>query len=608
MSKSKSAIHYTVKVDSIPGHLFKVRLQITNPDPNGQVLTLPAWIPGSYMIRDFAKNIITLDAKNMNGETLQVSKLDKQSWKVEKSQSNIMVEYLVYAFDLSVRSAYLSDEYGFFNGTSVFLKVEGQESALCNVTFEPPQINNEWRVATTLPCKAPTCEHQFGEYQADNYLELIDHPVLFGEYDIVPFTVDDIAFELILAGGHNADCARMARDLEDICRHHLEMFPQDIPIQRYLFTTVLTHNSFGGLEHNSSTALMYPRDDLPSIHATDKITDGYRTFLSLCSHELFHTWHVKRIKPKVLKYADLKSEAYTEQLWIYEGFTSYYDDLSLLRCGLIDAQSYLELLGQNLTRLHKNKGRLKQSVTQSSFEAWTKFYQQDASAVNNIVSYYNKGAVVAFCLDIMIRMHSNGNYSLDTIMDLLWRKFGVKQLGTDDDVIQRLLHDELQLDLDSFLQLALYSTKDLPIQTCLEFIGVRQHLRASMGIKDKGGKAADSTIKHQFGATYKSIPNGVEVIQVVEGSPAFNCGLQVGDVVIAVSHKMVTQDNLQTILDGATIDSTIPIHLFRDKKLKQFDLNVQKAIEDTIYLTVADESKFQQWTSKSPIKLSDNST
>ncbi len=593
-SNFQADIHYNVNVESIAGHLFRVALSIRNPDPNGQELSLPSWIPGSYMIRDFSKNIITLCARTRGGRSLIVDKLDKLTWKIEKSEEEIHIDYLVYAFDLSVRSAYICDEYAFFNGTSVFLKAEGKSEQPCHVNFEQPQLHSNWQVATTLPLANATKHHQFGEYRADNYAALIDHPVLFGEYDIVPFTVNDIQFELILAGGHNADCERMANDLTKICQHHLQLFPQNVPINRYLFITLLTHDGFGGLEHNSSTTLMYARDDLPSVSVNNQITDGYRTFLSLCSHELFHTWHVKRIKPTILKQSELKSESYTEQLWIYEGFTSYYDDLSLLRCGIIDSASYLELLGQNLTRLYKNKGRLKQSVTQSSFDAWTKFYQQDASAINNIVSYYNKGAIIAFCLDMMIRTKSDDLHSLDTIMQMLWTKFGVEELGTDDDVIHQLLN-ELQLDLNSFLQLALYSTQELPIDECLHKIGLKQHFRASSGSKDKGGKDAEKTITHQFGASFKASSMGIEITQVVEDTAAYMAGLQVGDIVIAASHKMVTQDNIQNILDTSATGSSIELHVFRDKKLKCFNFSIQTAPKDTIYLTIEDESTMQTW-------------
>jgi predicted metalloprotease with PDZ domain len=429
----------------VTSHIIKVKLDISEPDRHGQKLTLPAWIPGSYMIRDFCKNIIQLNVKNKDGAQLNYHKTNKQTWQIEPHSGPLSIEYSVYAFDLSVRSAYLNDEFAFFNGTSLFLAVEGQTNEKCYVELNKPGFDcaKHWRVATSLPCASNTQVHEFGEYQAENYAELIDHPVVYSHFDLVQFTVEDVKFELVLVGGHNADTNRITADLEKICQHHFDLFEKPIPFERYLFITLLSHSGFGGLEHKYSTALMYSRDQLPSLNEGIEPSEDYRTFLSLCSHELFHAWHVKRIQPLELQNASLQKEAYTEQLWIYEGFTSYFDDASLARCKVINTESYLEIVGQNLTRLLRNGGRMKQTITESSYDAWTKFYQQDASAINNIVSYYNKGAIVAMCLDLTIRLESQGKYSLDNVMKYLWNLHGKTGLGTDKFVIQQILDNKL---------------------------------------------------------------------------------------------------------------------------------------------------------------------
>jgi predicted metalloprotease with PDZ domain len=589
-------IQYHVAVSSIAGHTFDVSLRIENPDKKGQVLTLPAWIPGSYMIRDFAKNITTICAQDDAGNNIDLVKLDKQTWKTQAVSTAITVKYKVYAFDFSVRGAYINDEIAFFNGTNMFLAVEGQTDQPCALIIEKPLQTDlaHWQVATTMPTNMQTT-HTFGEYWANTYEELIDHPVLMGEFDILPFSESGVDFELILAGGHQADVQRMTKDLAKICRHHIEFFADSLPVTRYQFITLLTDNAFGGLEHVSSTALMYSRNDLPRVSDAEKMTDGYRVFLSLCSHEFFHTWHVKRIKPQELFGATLDKERYTEQLWIYEGFTSYYDDFSLLKCGLITQTEYLKVVAQNLTRLLRNKGRFKQTITESSFDAWTKFYKQDEGAVNNIVSYYNKGAVLAMCLDLLIKHQSNGNNNLDNVMRHLWNHHGKLSIPTPIDVVQNFIKTELNLDLGDFFQSALYSTEELPFNQLLEIFGVKCHFSPKNNLDDKGGEIATTPIGVEFGAQIKALEIGLQIIQVTEQTAAYKSGLQVGDVLIAMDEWVVSKDNLLPQLNNYAIGQTTKLSVIRDKKLKKLTFIAAEAPCDTIVLEVIDQKLCNNW-------------
>ncbi|MFQ3190883.1 MAG: putative metalloprotease with PDZ domain [Paraglaciecola sp.] len=589
-------IHYHVNVSSIAGHVFDVSLRIENPDENGQILTLPAWIPGSYMIRDFAKNIITVSAKNDAGQEISIQKLDKQTWQVQAVSTMLTIHYQVYAFDLTVRGAYINDEMAFFNGTNMFLAVVGQTDQPCGLTLQKslqPDISH-WKVATTMPSKMQAT-HAFGEYWANDYEELIDHPVLMGEFDILPFSASGVEFELILTGGHQADLKRITKDLTKVCQHHIELFADTPPIKRYQFITLLTDNAFGGLEHISSTALMYSRNDLPSVSDSERMTDGYRVFLSLCSHEFFHTWHVKRIKPQELFRATLDKEQYTEQLWIYEGFTSYYDDFSLLRCGLINQSEYLKVVSQNLTRLIRNKGRLKQTITESSYDAWTKFYKQDESAINNIVSYYNKGAVLAMCLDLLLKNKTDGHSSLDDVMRHLWIQHGKCNIPTPADVVQKFVDTELKLTLKDFFQSALYSTEELPFIELLEKFGVKCHFSPRENLEDKGGVITTSPIKIEFGAQIKAQEIGVQIIQVTEQTAAYESGLHVGDVLIAIDKWVVSKENLIAQLNYLSIGQTAQLSVIRDKKLKQLTFLANTAPSDTIALEVINQEQFTNW-------------
>lgn len=593
-------IKYRVTVPDIARHQFEVEIIIPSPHPEGQILQLPAWIPGSYMIRDFAKNIVWLKALTLEGESLKTVKLDKQRWKTEACLQPVKVVYCVYAFDLSVRSAFLDGEFGFANGTSLFLMVEGQALSPVNIDFALPQNKPLWSLSTSLPSPdniaALTPDTRTLNGTCENYYDLIEHPFLMGELDIVSFTSHDVQFELVLAGGHNADKARLKRDLTRVADHHLTLFSSHIPVKRYQFQTMLSESDFGGLEHLSSTALVYSRNELPSVNQQQEMASGYRTFLSLCSHELFHTWHVKRIKPSVYIHPNLGREVHTEQLWIYEGFTSYYDDFSLRRADLITHESYLEVVAQNLTRLLRSKGRFNQTVTESSWDTWTKFYKQDENAPNAIVSYYIKGGIIAMCLDLKLRLASEGAHNLDNIMQMLWEQYGITGKGTPDNVIHLLL-EELGYDFSTFLHNALYTTKELPVLELLTEVGITLHTRSRFDVRDQGGKKLKGAL-HGIGANFTTSAIGVELSQVYKNSPAEEAGLAKGDNLIAVNGYKISEGKLQNFMDKLESNTSADIAFFRRGRLHHTKMAVKAAEQDTIYLEITDPKLAALWLGK----------
>ncbi|BDX06772.1 M61 family metallopeptidase [Planctobacterium marinum] len=595
MHPANKPLQYKIAISSISQHVFDVELEIDNRQYDTLNLSLPTWIPGSYMVRDFAKNILQICALNEKGNTLAIEQKDKQSWQVSTEGEKTIIVYKVYAFDLSIRAAFLDSEFGFANGTSVFLQVDEFKDQPSDVYMVEEGSPASWHLYTAMPGKQID-ERGYGHYETSSYADLIEHPLLYAQADTISFEVQGIEFKMVLAGGHNADLERIKTDLEKICQHHLKLFGNDLGIKQYVFQTLLSESDFGGLEHTHSTALLFSRNDLPGLAQRDTMTDGYRSFLGLCSHELFHTWHVKRIKPKTYLTPDLSKECYSEQLWIYEGFTSYYDDFSLLRSGIISKESYLELLGQTLTRLQRTQGRKVQTVTQSSFEAWTKFYKQDENAINGIVSYYIKGAVIALCLDLLIKQSSKHIYSLDSVMRFLWKHYGKELSGTDDNVIQQVLSDGLGLDLSQFLHSALYTTDELPWQALLDEFGVTTHFRARTGIKDIGGKpsqTSDNCI--DLGMAYSSEPAGILVQQVTNNRAAEKAGLQKGDRLVALNGWELKGKSLETELAKFELGQKVPLTLFRRGKLKQLDFTVYPAEKDTIYLTIENEELAQHW-------------
>ncbi|NCP65291.1 MAG: M61 family metallopeptidase [Paraglaciecola sp.] len=591
-----AAIHYQLSLDSIAGHLFTITLNIDKGAHDGQVLRLPAWIPGSYMIRDFAKHIVNLRAQTAHGQPLTVEKIDKQSWRIAPSADPLQVEYSVYAYDLSVRGAYINDLYSFFNGTNVFLEVLGQSHQPCTLSITAPTAyGQDWQLATAMPTYAKHANQQNQEFKVKNYDELIDHPVIFGRFDKTTFTVDGLEFELILAGGHRCDTQRIVKDLRGICQQHLTFFGKPAPVQHYVFITLLTDAAFGGLEHRASTALMFARNDLPSKHEPSEPSAAYRNFLSLCSHEFFHTWLVKRIRPLELAHGDLSQECYTEQLWIYEGFTSYYDDLLVLRSGSMSMANYLDTLAHNLTRLQRNPGRYKQTVAESSFDAWTRFYQQNESAINNIVSYYTKGAILALCLDLSIRLKSAHQYSLDDLVKQLWLQFGCQDTATPSSVINDLLNTHFSIDLKAFLQQAVYSTEELPVADLLAQFGVTYQLRGRVDNQDKGGVNQNRTAAVDLSCQFKPRETGIEINQVTEDSAAYRAGLMVGDIIIALDGWQVSASNVFQLLEHYETGQTVMMYVLRDKRFITLNFVISVARKDTVVLTVSDETLAKGW-------------
>ncbi|MFC1602010.1 M61 family metallopeptidase [Pseudomonadota bacterium] len=586
-------IQYQIQPASPEAHLFNVTLQIAEPDAGGQRLMLPAWIPGSYMIRDFAKNIVSLKASS-HGKEVVAEKFDKQSWQCAPCKGELLIEYQVYAWDLSVRSAHLDATHGYFNGTSVFLRVLGKETESCQVDIRPPigEVYKEWRVATTLPV-ARAKPFGFGFYQAENYAELIDHPVEMGRFTLESFEVAGTPHEIVITGRHQTDMDRLCADLQCICEHHVAFFGEFPAMEKYLFQVMAVGDGYGGLEHRSSCSLICKRDDLPKKGKT-KITEGYRQFLGLCSHEYFHLWNVKRIRPQCLKQADLSQEAYTRLLWAFEGITSYYDELALVRSGVIEVDSYLGLLAQTITRVMRCSGRQKQTAAESSFDAWTKFYKQDENAPNAIISYYTKGALIALALDLIIRQQTQDKKSLDDLMQALWMHHGKPDIGVPEDGVERLAEKVTGLDLKVFFDGALRGTEDLALEDLLTSVGIGYSLTAATSATDQGGlKKQDNEGEEKprpvLGARIAAADGGAKLTVVSDGGAAQQAGLAAGDIVVAVDGIRATAKNIEQLIAQVPTGEAIPVHAFRRDELMQLSVMPLPAPTDTCRLWIRDE-------------------
>lgn len=585
------ALRYSIRPKDPAAHLYEVTLTVEQPDPYGQVFAMPAWIPGSYMIRDYARHVVAIRAES-DGLAVELSKLDKSRWQAAATQRALIVTAEIYAHDPSVRGAHLDTTHAYFNGPCVFLSVDGQEDARCELEILPPEApyGQDWRVATSMRRKDAQ-QYGFGTYEAADYAELIDHPVEIGHLLIGEFEIHDIPHTIAIRGHTRVDIARVCHDLQRVCTQHMSLLGVPDNLDRYLFLLHAPGSGYGGLEHRWSSSLVCDRDNLPLRRDSD-IRDGYRTFLGLASHEYFHLWNVKRMKPAAFTPYDLSKETHTGLLWVFEGITSYYDDLALVRSGLISPQSYLELLGQTITRVLRGAGRSRQSVEESSFDAWTKFYKQDANARNAIVSYYAKGAMIALSLDLKLRLETDGKTTLDDVMRGCWQRWGQTGEGMPEGGLEHVCGKLSGLDLSDFFDATVRGTGELPLPALLSSYGINYHLRCPSGRKDKGGKPADKDKQPGpwLGATLVE-KNGKSVFTVVlNGGPAELAGVAPGDIAVALDGFALTTSNcdrrLRTYRDGDTLELIV----FRGDELITTRVQLAMAPENTCYLQLDDDA------------------
>lgn len=588
-----STIRYSIFPARPEAHLYGVSCVIDAPDPGGQQFSMPAWIPGSYLLREFARHVVRIRARSGRHE-VPLMKLDKNTWVAEPCAGPLTLEYEVYAFDLSVRGAYLDTTRGFFNGTCMFMRIHGAEALPHTLDIRPPAGKHyaHWRVATAMSRNGARA-YGFGLYVAGDYDELIDHPVEMGDFTAATFRAAGIPHDVIISGRHNADMKRLRADLKQLCEKQIA-FWGEAPMTRYVFLILAVGEGYGGLEHRASTSLICSRDDLPQqgVDATD---ERYRGFLGLCSHEYFHTWNVKRIKPEAFTPYDLDHENHTRLLWAFEGITSYYDDLMLVRAGLVSRDSYLDLLAKTITQVHRGSGRLKQSVAESSFDAWTKFYRQDENAPNAIVSYYTKGSLIALCLDLLIRQKTSNRRSLDHVMRALWKQYGRTGKGVPEDGVERVAEQISGVKLERFFEDAVHGTDDLPLRRLLKHVGIDLNWRHSVSMSDRGGapgpkQVSNASRRADLGMRTQTNTEGAKITHVLDGGSAQRAGLSSGDVIVAVNGLRVSGSNLEQRLLKPPGELHVRVHAFRRDELMQFEVELRAPSRDACVLEATQDT------------------
>lgn len=529
-------LQYQITPKNSGAHLLHIVIEVVY-DGDRLTAKIPKWIPGSYKIRDYSRHIQHFQAYNDVGEALNWRKLDSDTWEIDTNAPITILSYEVYAYDLSVRGAYLDDTRLFFNHCCVAMDIVELSSVPRMIKISSP---NDWPIFTALPL----CGEEPGVYNADNYAHQIDCPVESAQNHVIDhFAINNIRHDIVFTGHipDSMDRKTMTRHIENICRAEIQLFGGS-PLDNYLFMTYLEAKQYGGLEHKNSVAQIAAPKAMMQVGKpmNDKMID----FMGLCSHEYFHLWNIKRLQPKDFQPYDLYREQHTEMLWLFEGFTSYYDELFLLRAGVVDAKTFLNRQAKNLSRVLNVPGRKLQPLAASSFDAWTKLYQADNNSPNHMVSYYAKGAVFALYLDLFIRKHSDGARSLDDVMRYLWENFGAKGIGIDEDdafaaccrQLPKTIHDYFAREFVN----GLHGTEDLPLAELLADFGV--------DYQPMVGKFNDNPESSDSGLRITMDQQQATIHFLASDSLAAQEGVSVGDVILAINHQQADQINFEEAL------------------------------------------------------------
>lgn len=596
-------VHYRIEVADSNAHLFSITLTVAAPAV-AQRVSLPAWIPGSYLIREFSKNLSGLEARQ-GGRAVAAKQLDKNTWQISCTPTKpLVLRYQIYAYDNSVRTAWLDRTRGFFNGTSVCLKVLGQENAAHALELPEPAGRDAvegWSVATGLAPQKIN-KRGFGSYIAADYDELVDCPVEMGNFWIGSFKACGVPHRFVVAGAlPGFDAGRLLEDAKKICEAQIRFWhgARKPPFKSYLFMLNAVDDGYGGLEHRNSTALICKRHDLPRLSApgeskTIKVSEGYTILRGLISHEYFHTWNVKRLRPAEFAAYDYDRENYSGLLWFFEGFTSYYDDLFLRRTGLLDNTGYLRLLNKTINQVMQTPGRLVQSVAESSFDAWVKYYRQDENTPNATVSYYTKGSLVALCFDLTLRLEGKTAAStLDEVMRTLWQSCKAGPMREEDfaDALQALGKRSFAAELAAWV----HGKGELPLKKLLQAHGVSV-------FEDP------AQLAHRLGIRV-SESNGLQVKAVLRGGSAEKAGFAAGDEWLGLEPIAKTRtgpsgagwrmSRLDDLLLYAGNAKKVVALISRDKRLLRLELTMPPALT-TWRLAVQDAAKVDRWLGAQP--------
>ena len=543
-------IFYQVSMPQPTSHLFEVTLTIDNWQENQLNLKMPVWTPGSYLVREYSRNLQDFTAQDSkNKARLSFEKVSKNHWQIEtKESTSITIFYRIYAHELSVRTNHLDDSHGYFNGAALFLYIPGWESLSSILEIIPPQA--DWKITTPLEA----LEGKQNTFLVPDFDTLVDSPIEVGTHQCYEFQVRKKNHQLAIWGSGNINTEKVIRDMGKIIEVEADLYG-GFPYDNYTFLLHLSNNGFGGLEHKNSCTLNYSRFGF-------RDPEKYNRFIQLVAHEFFHLWNIKRIRPKALEKFDYEQENYTPSLWFSEGTTSYYDLLIPLRAGLYNSKVFLANLGKEITRFLITPGREVQPLAESSFDAWIKLYRRDTNSDNSQMSYYLKGELVSLLLDLLIRDRTENQRSLDDVMRQMWEKFGKNEIGFTENQLKEAIESVAEMDLTNFFQDYLYTTKELAFNEYLEPFGLRLQAVQEDNATPYTGLKVQSE-------------NGKEMIKfVAANSPAQVAGISPDDELLALDGIRVTAEQLPERLKDYQANDMIELSVFHQDVLKTVQLQL----------------------------------
>ena len=585
-------IRFSVSIPNPDDHLIAVRMEVPELGREESVeLCMPVWSPGSYKVREYSRHVQNIRAEDADDRERQMEKVDKATWRVDcDGTDRLSVQYEVYAHRLNVREKHVDDSHAFYQPTALYLYPKGRLDSPARLEVNPPYP--DWKVY----CGLQPVDGGENRWRAPDFDTLFDMPVEMGDHDEVVFEVDGVEHTMAFWGEGNWDRERLERDVPEIVSANASLF-DGLPYDEYTFVTLLSGGAYGGLEHRNSTALIYPQNqfgEAPDAGDSEPPIedDDYLNFLSLVAHEHFHVWNVKRIFPKAIEEFDYQRENYVPDIWTIEGITSFYDRVALLRSGLVDADRFLEFFADRIRKYESIPGRHVDSLREAGMDAWIKLYRPDENRLNSTVSYYLKGSLVALLLDLRIRRETDGERSLDDLLQHLWETFGrTEKRGYPDGYYEKAASQIAGTDLSRFFDRYVRGTDEFDWEEALDPLGLTLERSTE-----------DDTPNTWLGIHMKSAEGGVKVSRVRNDGPAHEAGIYPGDEIIAVGDwKTGSSDQLEERLDLFEPDDVVDVQLFRRNRLLSRAVSLTAPPEDDYAIvrqtdiTDAQRKRLEQW-------------
>ena len=540
-------LRYTLAMPAPQTHYYEVKMELGGFPADYTDVKMPVWAPGSYLVREYAKNVEGFQARTTGGQPLAFEKINKNTWRVRHAkQANFQVRYRVYAFELTVRTSFIDADHGYLNGTSVFMYPADNKMLGSTVVVQPAA---GWaQVSTAL--RPGTGKFT---YKAASYDELADSPMEIGNQKVLEFTANGTPHQVAMFGSYSADDAKLTADLKKVCEEAHRVVGQN-PLDHYLFIVHNLERGGGGLEHLYSTTLEVSR----AAYGTEA---GYKSFLSLVAHEYFHLWNVKRIRPVALGPFNYDQENYTTMLWVSEGMTEYYSKLINERAGIISRDEYLGKLGNAITEVESTPGNRVQSAAESSFDAWIKYYRPNENAFNTQISYYSKGDLIGTWLDLSIAEATKGEKHLDDVFRLLYDTYYKKaNRGFTDKEFQDAVAKVAGRRYDEFFQNSVYGTKPLDYATALGYAGLTL-------------SSAPMSAVGTLGANFSNRSGKLLVTSVVRDRAAWNTGLNVNDEVVLINGAAPGDETAKSLV-GGPVGSEVKMQVRRDGLTRDLTLKM----------------------------------